>query len=78
MEWIRISEQLPKDGEFVLVSNGERYGYVTWQTETEDFEDRYVSGIPDHESHSFCNRDIIYWCCFPNLLGDLNAKKKDS
>ena len=60
MTWIRPQDQMPKDGEPVLITDVEGMQIVAWYVEAID---RWYS-----ENHTWFTREVNYWMPIPEIV----------
>ena len=60
MPWIRTQDQMPKDGEPVLITDKEGLQIVAWWKPTHDM---WYSG-----NYSWFPREVNYWMPIPEIV----------
>lgn len=63
MKWISVKDRLPKQNEFIIVTDGKNIGYMDWPDEyfMEQSMEGYINGIPDSNSFAMIGKDITHW-----------------
>lgn len=64
-EWIKCSDRMPELSKNIIVTDGGNIGYIIEYCPPELDDDYYISGIPDHTSHSMTHNSITHWMPLP-------------
>ena len=60
MPWIRPQDQMPKDGEPVLITDNEGLQIVAWWNEHDQ--------VWHSENHTWFPREVNYWMPIPEIV----------
>ena len=59
MPWIRPQDQMPKEGEHVLITDKEGMQIVAWY---------HIDTMWYSENHSWFSSEVLYWMPIPEIV----------